>query len=292
MTRPEAALPSAPAEPPPPGAWDCHVHLFGPEDRFPFASERSYTPGLATPGTLGRMLDRMGIAHAVVVQPSPYGDDHDCLIEGLHAMAGRCAGVAAFVGDARPADRLLSRLDEAGVCGLRVHGHRRDIAELTAALPGAAALARELGWHLELHLARRELDAAARALDAFAAPVVLDHMARLTLADLPRIEALAAARPLWLKLSGLYRQDDPAAARQVAQALLRRLPGRCLWGSDWPHTPPHPAEPAAALEPQPFRPVDATAELAAVTEGSTEPQRREMLAVTPLALYRPTTARS
>jgi 2-pyrone-4,6-dicarboxylate lactonase len=29
----------------PKGACDCHVHVFGPPDRFPMAADRRYTPG-------------------------------------------------------------------------------------------------------------------------------------------------------------------------------------------------------------------------------------------------------
>ena len=46
---PTAANPAAdgrsrPNRPLPPGARDCHTHVFGPYARFPLAAERSYTP--------------------------------------------------------------------------------------------------------------------------------------------------------------------------------------------------------------------------------------------------------
>ena len=36
--------PSKPIYRPPPGAVDAHCHVFGPEDKFPYAPERKYTP--------------------------------------------------------------------------------------------------------------------------------------------------------------------------------------------------------------------------------------------------------
>jgi 2-pyrone-4,6-dicarboxylate lactonase len=36
--------PSKPKYRPPPGAVDAHCHVFGPEDKFPYAPERKYTP--------------------------------------------------------------------------------------------------------------------------------------------------------------------------------------------------------------------------------------------------------
>ena len=35
---------SRPKVPPPPDACDTHAHVFGPEERFPYAEDRSYTP--------------------------------------------------------------------------------------------------------------------------------------------------------------------------------------------------------------------------------------------------------
>jgi predicted TIM-barrel fold metal-dependent hydrolase len=48
---------------------------------------------------------------------------------------------------------------------------------------------------------------------------------------------------VWIKLSAPYR----VSANQLATrpdpawlaALLAVAPDRCVWGSDWPHTPPH-----------------------------------------------------
>src|SRR3546814_10099962 len=54
-------------------ATDCHLHVFGPAERFPFASERSYTPGDAPIDLLWRTLRTAGIGRAVLVKPSVYG---------------------------------------------------------------------------------------------------------------------------------------------------------------------------------------------------------------------------
>jgi predicted TIM-barrel fold metal-dependent hydrolase len=43
----------------------------------------------------------------------------------------------------------------------------------------------------------------------------------------------------WVKLSGAYRlsSNEPPYADTVAyaQRLIEAAPGRCVWGSDWPH---------------------------------------------------------
>src|SRR3954468_4611231 len=62
----------------PSGACDCHVHVFDP-DRFPYAPNRSYTPGPASVDDLLAFEDRIGMSRCVLVQASPYGSDNACL---------------------------------------------------------------------------------------------------------------------------------------------------------------------------------------------------------------------
>src|SRR5258705_6533516 len=52
----------------PPGACDCHAHIFGPSDRFPYAEGRGYTPPDAPLENYLTLLDTLGFARAIVVQ--------------------------------------------------------------------------------------------------------------------------------------------------------------------------------------------------------------------------------
>ena len=62
---------------------DCHVHVFGPYERFPLAPDRAYTPGTASIGELTSLLSRLGLSRVVIVQASPQGTDNACLIDAL-----------------------------------------------------------------------------------------------------------------------------------------------------------------------------------------------------------------
>jgi predicted TIM-barrel fold metal-dependent hydrolase len=58
----------------------------------------------------------------------------------------------------------------------------------------------------------------------------------------PAVELLR--RPhVWMKLSAPYRVSVDALAtrpdRRWLDAILACAEERCVWGSDWPHTPPH-----------------------------------------------------
>lgn len=49
------------------GACDAHAHLFGPPGRYPYTPAKGYTPPPVTVEDYKRMLDVLGIEHAVIV---------------------------------------------------------------------------------------------------------------------------------------------------------------------------------------------------------------------------------
>lgn len=103
-------------------------------------------------------------------------------------------------------------------------------------------------WHVEVIAA---LDILARHADLLAnAPVavVIDHYgvygsATPETADARRLLELLRLPHVWMKLSAPYRVSaDPFATRpdkRWLDAILSCAAERCVWGSDWPHTPPH-----------------------------------------------------
>jgi 2-pyrone-4,6-dicarboxylate lactonase len=62
--------PSKPKYRPPPGAVDAHCHVFGPEEKFPYAPERKYTPCDAPKEKLFALRDFLGFDKNVIVQAS------------------------------------------------------------------------------------------------------------------------------------------------------------------------------------------------------------------------------
>ena len=53
---------------PPPGAADCHAHLFGPRDQYPYNTERVYNPPNVFLRDYHSMLSALGIERGVLVQ--------------------------------------------------------------------------------------------------------------------------------------------------------------------------------------------------------------------------------
>ena len=115
----------------PPGSCDCHAHICGPESVFAYAPARIYTPPDALLPDYLKMLTALGVARAVLVQPSIYGADNTVLLEAMAKSDAPCRGVAVV--DEAISDVDLEHLDRAGVRGLRFN--LVDVLEPSGALP-------------------------------------------------------------------------------------------------------------------------------------------------------------
>ncbi len=270
----------------PPGACDAHVHVFGPAARFPYAPGRNFTPVDAPKETLFALHRQLGIERCVIVQSAVHGFDNRAVEDAIQAGQGRYLGVALV--PANVADTELKRLAAAGFRGVRFNFMKHlaaaasveDVVALTPRLKAA-------GLHLQVHFESSLVHALGPVLARSAVPVVIDHMGRVdaTLgaahADFAALHALLANPLFHMKLSGIDRIDSrpeaaPAYAQGVALArlLLESYPGRCVWGTDWPH-PNHTHVPDdGAL-------VDALARIAPDTA-----QRERLLVRNPQNLYR------
>jgi 2-pyrone-4,6-dicarboxylate lactonase len=253
--------------------WDCHVHLFGPTARFPYAAKRRYTPRDALPEDLSALMQRLGVQRSVIVQASVYGDDHRCMLAALGSMGGAALGVAALVDEL---DKALSLRKD--VVGLRLNLRGLDFEEAKRRIAAGAKAAADNGWHIELHLHGPWLSAL--GLENLPVDFVLDHMGRLEDGMEDSFEPLSRLLDTgrcWVKLSGADRVGPHAPA--VARRLLAARPDRLVWGSDWPHVP---------LEGGPDAPreVDTPALLAALREWTAGGEALErVLAANPARLY-------
>ena len=282
------------------GATDCHVHVFGPYQRFPLPPDRPYTPAEARVAELRAMHAALGIERAVVVAASPYGTDNGALLDALAALGEGGRGVVA-IDAAAISDDELRAMNAAGVRGARVN-----LASVGAADPGAAEAALRataervapLGWHVDLHAS---LDVTAALHDAIAAapaPTVVDHFgyadpgAGAEQPGFAALRALAAAGRAYVKLSAPERlpgvdPENPGVAA-LARALLEAGPDNVVWASDWPHTGggPHGGGARDASEVEPFRAIDDARALERLRSWTRdEAELRRVLVDNPARLY-------
>ncbi len=231
---------------PPPGAVDAHCHVFGPGARFPYATERRYTPCDAPKTKLWGLRDYLGFDRNVIVQATCHGADNRALVDALLTSQGRARGVATVA--ASVTDRELAALDAAGVRGVRFNFVRRlvDTTPREVLLQIARRVA-PLGWHVVIYFEAAELPELYDFFASLPTTVVVDHMGRPDVTrsvDGPEFELfvrLMRERPnIWSKVScpdRLSRSGAPDYADVVpfARRLVETFPDRVLWGTDWPH---------------------------------------------------------
>jgi len=242
LTQPPDPHPKKPRLPAPPGAIDCHIHLFGPAARHPFHPGSRYTSADALPETHIAMQDTLGLAGAVVVSGGGYGQDTRHLEEVLERFPRRFRGVALLPDDVTR--EHVARLDRLGVRGARFvsAGHKGALPRLSRRVVDLVA---GFGWHVQFYPHGEDLLENADELLALPTPVVLDHFAAIPAAGgtaQPAFQCLLRmldSGRIWVKLSGPMRctpGDYPyAPVTPIAQALVHHAPQRLLWGSDWPH---------------------------------------------------------
>ncbi len=270
----------------PAGATDCHCHIFEPAN-FPYAAERRYTPGQATLDDERAFHASLGTSRVVLVQPSVYGSDNRCLVDGLTKLGPSVARGIAVIDTATVTDDELAALQKAGVVGIRVNlqvkGEGRVAAAVNAVSKAMSRVA-PLGFVVQIYVDLQLVSALADTINASPVPVVLDHFggaqAGLGL-DQPgfaALQQLLGTGKAYVKLSAPYRASHDAPdygdLAPIAQALIRSNRDRLVWASDWPHTGSGAARKPGEVEP--FRAVDDNRTLALLSgwAGDADTHRR------------------
>ena len=247
MTEPKPSWLASPKKPAlrlPPGACDAHCHVFGPQQRFPYAENAPFAPADAPKEALFALHGMLGIARCVVVQSSCHGFNNDVTADAIAAKNGAYRGIALLPPTAAEAE--LRRLDAQGFCGVRFNfmQHLGRATPLDEVIRFGARLA-DLGWHLQVYLESSLLQEMAPALKKSPVPVVIDHMGRVDASlgiDQPAFRQLLALMQderFHLKVSGSERISRRAAPYEDAIPFGRKLVSefgdRVFWGTDWPH---------------------------------------------------------
>jgi predicted TIM-barrel fold metal-dependent hydrolase len=286
-----------PAFPVPRGACDCHTHVFGPPAQFPFAAERTYTPGEASLEELLALQADLHLDRVVIVHPSVYGTDNACTVDALHRLEGRGRGVAVIADDITAAE--LDALHRAGVRGIRLNLATAGVHDPKIArrrLAAAAARVAPLNWHVQIYTTLTMVAALQIELAAVPVPLVIDHFGGADAAAGPTqpgfaaLLALVSAGKTYVKLSAPYRSSsqrpDYGDVAALAAALIAANPERMLWGSDWPHPGGGHKRGQSIEEIEPFFPEDDGKTLNLLADWAPDPAlRRRILVDNPARLY-------
>lgn len=238
----------------PPLACDCHFHVFGPAERYPYGSDLRYAPPLAPLNDYLALASRLGIERMVFVQPSAYGRDNTCMLDTMREVTARfgpiCRGIVDI--DENVSDTELERLNAAGVRGVRINvqpikpPEAGFAAKLLPRIERLDARCAQIGWQLDFLLPGWLTGELIDTLSKLRANFTLAHMGMFLARDGPGQSGFQQLLGLlrhgsgrcWVKLTGAYRVSVApgfADTTPMARALIEATPDRIIWGSDYPH---------------------------------------------------------
>jgi 2-pyrone-4,6-dicarboxylate lactonase len=236
---------SPPAIEVPMGAWDAHVHIFGPAERYPHVPKPHYTLPDGNLAQYQALMPVIGMERFVIVQPSFYGTDNSCLLDTLDLIGDAARGVVMIESDIT--ESTLEDFHRRGVRAVRLDLFRRarlPLAEIQSYILETEARIKPLGWHLQFYAPGYIVRDLIGFLKTLRIDFVIDHMGYmleedgLKSNDFADLLNLLDGNHAHLKLSGAYRIAKKRGyefVEPVAKAIVERAPERAIWGSDWPH---------------------------------------------------------
>jgi predicted TIM-barrel fold metal-dependent hydrolase len=202
-----------------------------------------------------RKLDQaLHIERAVLIQPSGYGTDNSCLLDGLKQLGSKSRGVVAI--DEKTNDKALDDMDRVGVRGIRLNTGQ-NVSEARGRLRDAAQRLAGRKWHINTALQLPILEGLQEDIMGLPVPLVIDHYAGSHAANgihQPGFDVLLKLLKggnIYVKLSRLHNVSTQAPGyadvEPLAKALMAANSQRLLWGTDWPH---------AGIRPPGYKPTD------------------------------------
>ncbi|MHB0775383.1 amidohydrolase family protein [Halomonas sp. WWR20] len=226
----------------PPGATDCHIHIYLPG--FEAQPGGPAIAELATVEDYRRLQRRLGLERVVVTQPNAYQRDNSALLVALDQLGTQAArGVAAVTPDTPASD--LQAWHAKGVRGARIMN-----------LPGGAVTndemlaveqqIRPLGWHLMVQFNGCKLNDYLDDLRRIEGEYIIDHIGKFmppVPADDARVDEILRLLDrgnAWFKICAGYEASQTggpgyADIGAIAKRVIAHAPERIIWGSNWPH---------------------------------------------------------
>ncbi|KAK3052378.1 hypothetical protein LTR09_006588 [Extremus antarcticus] len=224
----------------PKGTWDTHMHCVDLE-KFPAPKKDSpYKPSSHTIQEARDFLSKLGIEKMVIVQPSFYGNDYDCTLDGLQQIGSKNGrGVVQFDVDTTSEDQLRKWHDQ-GVRGVRLNyksvGTKLESTSLAAQLHKYAKAIRPFNWVMDLYIAMEDIPLLEPIVpelgDVKICIAHFGHPSDASISTAQSSEVMPGFASLikllkhdnfWVKVSGAYRLH-----RDPQHPLVKSI--------DWPHT--------------------------------------------------------
>jgi predicted TIM-barrel fold metal-dependent hydrolase len=230
----------------PPGACDCHTHIFGDWARFPFTPARAYTPEPASVDELRKLHRALHTSRVVIVQPSVYGTDNACTLDAVRQLGPGARGVAVI--DDNTPESSFDAMSRAGIRGIRLNLETGGVTDPAAArLRFQRAVERIKGrdWHIQIYSRLSVIEGIKDLVMGAAVPVVFDHFGGaqasrgIEQAGFAALLNLVRSGRAYVKISAPYlgstQAPDYPDVAPLARALVAANPERLLWATNWPH---------------------------------------------------------
>jgi len=280
----------------PRGACDCHTHVFGDPQQFPFVAGRVYTPEPASVDEMRRLHRALHIERVVIVQPSVYGTNNACTLDAIRQLGATARGVAV-IDEATP-DAALEDMHRGGIRGVRLNLATAGVTDPDVGRKRFNAMGSRMKgrpWHIQMNTELPMIEALRAEFAASTVPVVFDHFGGAQAARgtrQPGFEALVdlvRSGKAYVKISAPYRSSsgpDYRDAAPLAAALIAANAQRILWGTDWPHPDSTPAAGRRATDIAPLLQIDDGRVLNQLAVWAPDPALRKTILVdNPARLY-------
>ncbi|KAH7156479.1 hypothetical protein EDB81DRAFT_392467 [Dactylonectria macrodidyma] len=238
----------------PAGAWDSHMHVVDPA-HFALRSDAAYHPSAFTLSQALEFEASVGIRNIVLVQPSIYGFDNDCMLDALHQLGPlRGRGVVQF-DPATTSPAQLEQWHQLGVRGVRLNiqstQREVDVQELSIQLHQYADAVRHLGWVIQVYVPMALITVLEPIVPTLNVRFCIDHLGHPDLKthsgldphDIPGFSSLVRLLDggrTYVKLSAPYRMSRVpgyADVEPIAKELIKLVGStRIVFATDWPHT--------------------------------------------------------
>jgi len=228
---------------------DSHFHVFGPPGRYAYGKDIRYTPPHAPLEDYLKLARHLGIERTVLVQPSAYGRNNDCMLDAMREMGAKCRGIVDI--DQEAPDSEFERLNKIGVRGIRINenpikpfepGYSKTMLSRIGRLDARCA---EIGWMLDFLTPGWLTQELLPVMKKLKSRHTVAHMGMFLAKDGPQqpgfrqfLDYLRGGDRCWVKFTGTYRMSVAPGFTDVApmaRALIEAVPDRIIWGSDCPH---------------------------------------------------------
>ncbi|MDO6788137.1 amidohydrolase family protein [Cobetia marina] len=239
-SRPLSGLP--PALKAPPGATDCHIHLYPPG--YVAQPGGPSIPELATVEDYRKLQQWLQLDRVVVTQPNAYQQNNAALLESLGQLGAETARGVAVVTPHTPRSELEG-LHASGVRGARIMNFPGGAVTSTE-MPFIEPLIREMEWHMMVQFNGRQLCEHLEALRGLKVDYIIDHIGKFidpVSADDNRVDEILRLLDrgnAWFKICAGYETSliggpDYPDVGAIARRVVEHAPDRVIWGSNWPH---------------------------------------------------------